>query len=109
MDEFRFEVNHSIAALAGCLGPFCWKVNLWPSLQNFTASNSFLSRIVLFSFIRLPLTPPSFPVPTKGKPPLSMMLPPLCFNVKMAYSLGLVFINLATLRMLAALDLEVSE
>ena len=44
-----FDLNHSIVALAVCLGSLsCWKVNLRPSLKSFADSNRFSSKIVLY-------------------------------------------------------------
>ena len=83
-----FDLNHSIVALAVCLGSLsCWKVNLFPSLKSFAASHRFSCRIALYLAPSiLPSTLTSFPVPAEEKHPHSMRLPPPCFTVGMVCS-----------------------
>ena len=83
-----FDLNHSIVALAVCLGSLsCWKVKLRPSLKSFADSNRFSSKIVLYLAPSIfPSTQTSFPVPAEEKHPHSMMLPPPCFRVGMVCS-----------------------
>ena len=82
-----FELNHSIVALAVCLGLLsCWKVNLRPSLKSFADSNMFSSKIALYLALSIfPSTLTSFPVPAEEKHPHNMMLPP-CFTAGMVCS-----------------------
>ncbi len=83
-----FDLNHSIVALAVCLGSLsCWKVNLRPSLKSFADSNRFSSRIALYLAPSIfPSTVTSFPVPAEEKLPHTMMLPPPHLTVGMVCS-----------------------
>ena len=84
-----FDLNHSIVALAVCLGLLsCWKVNLRPSLKFFADSHR-LSKLVLYLAPSLfPSTQTSFPVPAEEKHPHSMMLPWHKIPIKYIYICG---------------------
>ena len=76
-------LNHSIVALAVCLGSLsCWKV-----ISSLLQTNRFSSKIVLYLAPSIfPSTLTSFPVPAEEKHPHHMMLPPPCFTVGMVCS-----------------------
>ncbi|MEQ2281636.1 hypothetical protein AMECASPLE_032478 [Ameca splendens] len=82
-----YVLNHSIVALALCLGSLsCWKVNLL-SLQSFADSNRFSSKIALYLASSIfPSTLTTFSVPAEEKQAQTMMLPPPCLTVGMVCS-----------------------